>query len=385
MIIRDPVYGIIEVDDSLREIIDNPFFQRLKFIKQNAQLFQVFPSAKHDRFSHSLGAFHLMSLITDRLVADGSLSLSTARNLCLAALLHDVGHGPYSHLWERLIDGFDHEEFSKRIIVEVFNLPEVVEVMNGPYKLFLSSVLDVDKLDYMARDSYFCGVGYGITDLERIVKNLSVIDGKLVIPVKVLSSAEHVILSRISLFKSTYYHHFVRAVDALLLSIFKRVLFLLRSGSSLIIDPSLKNFLLGEQSLKDFLRVNDSLIEYHLALWLDSSDEVLSDLVKRFFSRKGFSAINPYYFGFSRDSLRELVAERFDINYYFFEDFFEKSIYESPLFVLFPDGSLKEIVEVSSLVKGVADNTITVDYVIGPKELFSPIKKNSLGSEVKDS
>lgn len=373
--IRDPIYRTIEVEDAFLPLIDNPYFQRLRNIKQNSLLFYVYPSAKHDRFSHSIGVYHLMKKVVEN-QNNTHLSDEDRFNLKAAALLHDIGHGPYSHLWEHLIEHFDHEAMSSLIIREEFKLPQVADIIEKKHPLYplLSSVIDVDKLDYMARDSYFCGVGYGHTDVERIVESMHVIDGEIVIDAKIVSSVEHMITSRISLYKSTYYHHRVWAMDALLERIFLRVKHLVEEEHLPYFDELFLKFFNGEGTSQDFLHLDDTIIKWHLHKWSASSDAILSDLVYRFLSRSGFKALDPLIYGINAADVQEKIAQHFDVTYYFYNKSYEKTTYESEVFVKKKTGELVKLSEFSEYVKNTITVPISIRYLIGPAEVMDVFK-----------
>lgn len=371
VVIKDPIYKLIEIEDEFLPIIDNPYFQRLRNIKQNSLLFYVYPSAKHDRFSHSLGTYHLMKQV----VNNGKMNLSDQDkfNLKAAALLHDVGHGPYSHLWEDLIPNFNHEEMSANIIREVFELPDVAAIIekDHPYSKLLSSVIDVDKLDYMLRDSYFCGVGYGNSDMERIVRSLSVEDGKLVIDPKLVSSVEHVITGRISLYKATYFHPASRAKDALMKSIFGCAKDLYHSGEDIFVDELLARFLDQSFNISDFLFLTDTILEYHIYIWRSSKNPILYDLANRFFSRKSFVAKD---LNLTEDSYinerKERVAKKHLLSFYFHEDNIVKGVYENEVYVKKPNNELVALSKFSEHIAGIIKTPIKVNLVIFPKEFL---------------
>jgi HD superfamily phosphohydrolase len=375
--IRDPIYGTIDIEDEFIPLIDNPYFQRLRNIKQNSLLYCVYPSAKHDRFSHSIGAYHLMKkVLTNQ--NNKHISKKDAFTLKAAALLHDIGHGPFSHLWEDLVEEFDHEEMSIQIIKQIFKLPKVADVIAKKHPLYplLSSVIDVDKLDYMARDSYFCGVGYGHTDVERIVESMHVIEGKVVVGAKVVSSVEHMITGRISLYKSTYYHHLVRAMDTLLGKIFLRVSDLKKEEKEVYFDELLLKFMNGEGSLKDFRYLDDSLIRFHLYKWSGSKDSILKDLVRRFLDRSGFKALAPKIYKLNKADIKKEIKKTYDLRYYFFDHKYQKGVYESEVLVKKQNGTLVPLSKFSNYVRSIIDIPIDVNYYIGPNEVMDEIKKN---------
>ena len=365
-LIIDPIHGHIEVEKEFLPIIDNPYFQRLRGIKQNSLLYFVYPSATHDRFAHSLGAYHLMRKVIKNGMMD--MSKEDAFHLKAAALLHDIGHGPYSHLWERLVPDFDHEAMSEKIITEVFNLPEVAKIIKKehPYSQLLSSVVDVDKLDYMSRDSYFCGVGYGRTDTSRILRYLYVKEGKLCVPPKIVSSLEHVITGRISLYKSTYYHHMVRALDFNLIAIITRVRDLFEKGTEVFADAIMKKALSGDISPEDFLQTDDAFLQYHLKRWSESEDSILADLVDRFQRRKGFKALNKKY-----DSIPDL--KDFDPRYYKHTDVVDKGVYESEIYVE-SNNSFTPLSQASTHIAAIANQRMHEEFVIVPRELIDSSK-----------
>lgn len=371
ILIRDPLYGVIEVEDEFLPLLENPYFQRLRHIKQDALLFYVYPSAKHDRFSHSLGTYHLMRQVVEHSM--NTISKEDAFSLKAAALLHDVGHGPYSHMWEHLVDNFDHEAMSVNIIEEKFNLPTVAAIIQKkhPLSALLSSVIDVDKLDYMARDSYFCGVGYGYTDVERIVRYLIVKDGKLCISPKIFTSVEHVIMSRINLYKSTYFHHSVIVKDVLMKHIFKRVKELFLANKTIYLDELFANFLRGESSVDDFLFLDDSVIEFHMNKWRSEKDEILADLVARFFSRKGFGSLNVLFDEFDAEKIKLKVQQAYDVNYYFTDFKIKKGVYENDAYVIKSDDTLVELSKLSEHIAGIVQTPIKKRFIIAPKECLS--------------
>ncbi|MFP4118951.1 MAG: HD domain-containing protein [Candidatus Woesearchaeota archaeon] len=372
--IRDPIYRIITLEDEFLPLLNHPFMQRLRAIKQNSMLFHVYPSAKHDRFSHSLGTYYLALKLSGNGLVD--MTADEKRAFKQAALLHDIGHGPYSHSWEKLVDGFDHEKMSVRIIRDIFGLPEAAKIVGGSHRLspLLSSVLDVDKLDYMARDSYFCGVGYGDTDVDRIIEHMFVEDGHVVIDSKVVSSAEHVIMGRISLFSSTYYHHSVRSMDALLEKIFARARTLYAAGGDLFVGELLKKCFENELETDDFLAVDDALIDYHLNKWRYSSDTILGDLVTRFHSRNGFSALDAKRYGLQADDVLPL-PDGYDEQYYFLLDTISKSIYENELLVKTADGRKVPLSHYSPYVAKINDVPLQKTFLVGPKEVFTKHKR----------
>lgn len=204
LIIKDPLYKNIVILNSDKKYIETFEFQRLRNIKQLSFVDFVFPSANHTRFSHSIGAYNLMRkvLLNGYIKADSK----TKTNLRLAALLHDIGHGPFSHLWEKVFPSFDHEK-STQDILKKFGLDEVASIIDkkSEFSSLITSTIDVDKLDYMARDSYFAGVSYGFSEVEYILENITIIKGKVVIKPKAIQSIEDLITQRVNLFKTVIF------------------------------------------------------------------------------------------------------------------------------------------------------------------------------------
>ncbi len=372
-LIRDPLYRIIQVEDEFRPLVENPFFQRLRFIKQNANLFYVYPSAKHDRFSHCLGSYNLMKKVVNNTFL--KLTAKQKFNLKAAALLHDIGHGAYSHTWEKVRKDFDHEAVSCKIIREVYKLPEVADILEHKNELYplVSSVIDVDKMDYMSRDSYFCGVSYGMADVDRIVAYLTIKDEKVLIPTKIVTSVEHLIIGRISLFQSLYFHHAIIAKDALLDSIFKRVSDLHESREDVFLDDLLKKMLYADFELKDFLQFDDSTVEYHLNKWKLSKDKILRDLTTRYLSEGKFIALDIKAHSLDVKKIKKEISSKFPSKYYYFDETRKKNIYQSEALVKL-NGKTVPLSEFSEHIKKIKDMHINKRFIIGPAEILKKYK-----------
>ena len=223
--IRDSVYGDIILDKFEERIMDMPQFQRLRRIKQLGLISLIYPGATHTRFEHSVGTMHLGSkLATELELDDDDIELIRA-----SALLHDIGHGPFSHVSEGVLS-FPHEELTKYVVTETsmkdlleekFDVNKIVEIVNGKGRLgpIVSGELDVDRMDYLLRDSHNTGVAYGIIDYERIISNLKLEDG-LVLDIKGVQAAEGALVSRYFMYPSVYQHHTTRIVN----SMFRRAL-----------------------------------------------------------------------------------------------------------------------------------------------------------------
>ncbi|MBO3842692.1 MAG: HD domain-containing protein [Candidatus Brockarchaeota archaeon] len=240
---RDPIHGFIEVDDPFLKIIDSPFFQRLRRIKQLAFTDLVFHGAEHSRFGHSLGTYHLAKTIVERIDQDGSRK-GIYDEFYLAALLHDIGHPPFSHAFETVIRevyGYSHEDYTRAVIKHTeigdfikeigLNKDSVVKLIEGKYveepqlqhlNTLIGSELDIDRMDFLLRDAYYCGVPYGNYDIERLLLSLQVHNGEIVVQEKGRHAVETFVLSRFYMYTQVYTHHTRRAFDIMLKTIFTK-------------------------------------------------------------------------------------------------------------------------------------------------------------------
>src|SRR6188472_465604 len=245
-IINDPVYGFITIDHPLVfEIIAHPYFQRLRRIHQMAFASLVYPGAVHTRLHHSLGAYHLMGLALNELRNKGTeITKEEEQGAKIAILLHDIGHGPYSHALERrLIKGVHHEDISiliLQLLNEQFNgqLKTAIDIFTGDYhKRFLhqliSGQLDVDRMDYLTRDSFFSGVSEGVIGYDRILKMLTVNNGELMVEEKGIYSIEKFLVSRRLMYWQVYLHKTVVSAEMMLVKIIQRAKYLITSGIEL--------------------------------------------------------------------------------------------------------------------------------------------------------
>jgi uncharacterized protein len=306
-IINDPVYGFITIDDPLIfEIISHPYYQRLRRIHQMAFASLVYPGAVHTRLHHSLGAYHLMGLALTELRNKGvEISKEEEQGAKIAILLHDIGHGPYSHALERkLIKGVHHEDISSLILQllnEQFNgkLGLAIEIFSGTYpKQFLhqlvSGQLDVDRMDYLTRDSFFTGVIEGAIGYDRILKMLTVHEGQLMIEEKAIYTVEKFLVSRRLMYWQVYLHKTVVAAEKMLVKIVDRANELIASGIELQTASTNLNFFLKEHQpdgnfikhLERFTQLDDTDVMCTLKNWCGHFDPVLGRLCKGLVDRK---------------------------------------------------------------------------------------------------
>jgi HD superfamily phosphohydrolase len=310
-IINDPVYGFITIPDPLIfDIIEHPYFQRLRRIKQLGLTHYTYPSAQHTRFQHALGAMHLMGLAIGVLRSKGiEITDPEARGLNLAILLHDIGHGPFSHTLELSIaSDLSHEELSKLFMGELNRqfsgeLDTAVAIFNDTYKKkflhqLVSSQLDMDRLDYLARDSFFTGVAEGVISYDRIIKMLTVMNDELVVEDKGIYSIEKFLISRRLMYWQVYLHKTVIAADQLLINLLRRAKFLAERGAELFATPAFDAFLRNRPSWSDFIsdgkwlhlfsQLDDFDIFASVKVWTAHPDPILSDLCTRLINRNLF-------------------------------------------------------------------------------------------------
>jgi hypothetical protein len=306
-IINDPVYGFITIDHPLVfEIISHPYYQRLRRIHQMAFASLVYPGAVHTRLHHSLGAYHLMGLALNELRNKG-VEITREEEIAakIAILLHDIGHGPYSHALEKkLIKGVHHEDISELILQllnEEFNgqLDMTIAIFSGTYhKQFLhqliSGQLDVDRMDYLTRDSFFTGVSEGVIGYERILKMLVVHEGELMIEEKAIFSVEKFLVARRLMYWQVYLHKTVVAAEKMLVKIIERAQELIAAGievdtASKNLDFFLKQHQPGDnfiRHLEKFAQLDDSDVLCTIKNWCGHFDKILSRLCKGLVERK---------------------------------------------------------------------------------------------------
>ncbi|MFH1160004.1 MAG: HD domain-containing protein [bacterium] len=293
-------------------MMEHPWFQRLRRIKQLGVTDYVYPSATHTRFQHALGCLYLMKQAIDVLRSKGiEVTRDEEHGAWLAILLHDIGHGPYSHTLEKsIVTGITHEEISL-LFLERLNLifdglfETAIRIFTGSYpKKFLhqlvSSQLDMDRLDYLSRDSFFTGVVEGVINTDRIINMLTVVDDELVVEEKGIYSIEKFILARRLMYWQVYLHKAVLAADFMLTNILSRAKFLGENGVDLFATPALKRFLkepvkgkevfCSDDCLNDFSRLDDLDIFSAVKVWMEHQDQILSELCRRFVNRRLFRA-----------------------------------------------------------------------------------------------
>jgi len=311
-IINDPLYGFINFPSSMiYDLIDHPWFQRLRRIRQLGLTFYVYPAANHTRFQHALGAAHLMDSALEVISRKGYPVSEAERDASIAAiLLHDIGHGPFSHALEHsIVPAADHERLSVLFMQELNrtfggDLDLALQIFNDQYpKSFLhqliSSQLDMDRLDYLNRDSFFTGVTEGAVGYERIIKMLQIVDDQLVVERKGIYSIEKYLISRRLMYWQVYLHKTVIAAEQMLVKALNRARELAHGGTEVFATPALREFLypgpLSDQPLNDtrlllehFANLDDNDIFASVKAWTGHPDRILSLLSEGMLNRKLF-------------------------------------------------------------------------------------------------
>jgi HD superfamily phosphohydrolase len=375
-IINDPVYGFISIPSELVfDLIEHPYFQRLRYIKQVGMTHLVYPGALHTRFHHAIGAMHLMGTAIETLCNKGcTITTEEKEGLLIAILLHDIGHGPFSHALEHtIIEGIDHEDISILLmdkLNEQFNgqLTLAIAIFKGTYaKKFLhqlvSSQLDMDRMDYLNRDSFFTGVSEGVISSDRIIKMLAVKNDNITVEEKGIYSIEKFLIARRLMYWQVYLHKTVIAGEQLLCKIFNRSRELALAGQKFNITPALNHFLekvISEEEfinephhLDVFARLDDTDVMAAVKVWADSGDFVLSKLCNNLIERKLFhvdiTAGRPDEEFVAE--LRRRAAEKYNISaeeasYFVFTDAIRNNAYnkgDGNIQILMKNGEIRDI------------------------------------------
>ena len=386
-VVNDPVYGFVSVPRGLLcELINHPAFQRLSRIRQLGMSALVYPGATHTRWAHSLGAYHLMREAFRALKEKGVFVFDVEEEGAeIAILLHDIGHGPFSHVLEHtLIEHLSHEEITRalmrRLNLELGGaLGMAIQIYSDEYpKRFLHqlicSQLDTDRLDYLCRDSFYTGVREGNIGAARLIKMLSVADDRLVVEGKGLYSVENYLMARRLMYWQVYLHKTAVAAEEMLRAALERAKELTRGGVRLFASPQLEYFLRSEvqtshfeedeECINHFLNLNDSDILCALGVWQHSEDAVLSALAGGFVNRRLFKAdiFEGNVSGEALDDCRERVAAQLHIpleatRYFVRRRFVSKEMYSANaegIKVQMPDGAIADVSDVSHIVRGEA-------------------------------
>jgi len=402
-IINDPVYGFITIPNELVfDIINHPSFQRLRRIKQMGLAELVYPGAHHTRFHHALGAMHLMNITLENLRNKGvTISDHEFEGALIAILLHDIGHGPFSHALEfSLLKDVPHEHLSRIIISRLnkeFNgrLDLALEIFNGTYsRKFLhqlvASQLDIDRLDYLMRDSFFSGVSEGTIGADRIIKMLQVKDDELVVEEKGIYSIENFLSARRLMYWQVYLHKTGVAAEKMLIAIIGRAKQLIQKGENLFISDSLRIFFEREigiehfaeepHILEAFLELDDYDLWGAIKLWSKHDDFVLSKLCKMLLDRKLFKievSTEPFSKE-QKEQTEKAIAAQFGLSmkeakYFYSSGKLTNNAYHSSdknIIILSKDGKVRDVVDAADLPNIKAFSKIVRKYYrCWPKEI----------------
>lgn len=400
-IINDPIYGFVTLPDELvHDLINHPIFQRLRRIKQLGLTNLVYPGALHTRFHHAIGAMYLMTEALQVLKSkDIKITEEESRAAIVAILLHDVGHGPFSHALEHtIVKGIHHEDISAMLMDELNKafkgkLSLAIKIFKNEHpKKFLhqlvSSQLDMDRLDYLNRDSFFTGVSEGVVSSDRIIKMLNVKDGNLVVEAKGIYSVESFLIARRLMYWQVYLHKTVLSAEKLLVNILKRAKELSLTGEDLFATPALSLFLKNNFSKKDFISKPELLEQFVLLddydimasvkAWMNHEDVVLSLLCKNLIDRNLYKIElqNTNFTVSYRNQIQEKVMKKYklskkDSEYFVFSESVNNSAYNSSKFqinILHKNGELIDVAKASDQLNiKMLSKKVTKYFICYPK------------------
>lgn len=382
-IINDPVFGFIKIPRGLLlSIVGHPLMQRLTRINQLGLASVVYPGARHTRFQHSIGAFHLMSEAILSLQQKGHFIFdSEAEAVEAAILMHDIGHGPFSHVLEHtLIQDISHEDISLLMMEQINQdlggqLNLAMKIFKDEYpKRFLhqliSSQLDMDRLDYLRRDSFYTGVTEGNIGSARIIKMLNVVDDKLVVESKGIYSIENYLTSRRLMYWQVYLHKTAVAYEKVLVNMLTRAKQLARGGRDIFATPALRYFLYNDidgewfgshpEALQMYQELDDNDIWSSLKVWMHDDDKILSTLARDMTDRRIFKVevhdepISEEYIAEVRHRIAETMGiDEHDAHYMMSVDTVQKDMYDTgdeSISILYKDGTIKDIAQASEIL-----------------------------------
>lgn len=403
-VFKDPVHRYVHVRDQLIwDLIKTKEFQRLRRIKQLGTLYLSFHTAEHSRFSHSLGVYEIVRRMIDEIFAGREHWHHEDRPLALcAALLHDLGHGPFSHCFEKIFNT-DHELYTQQIILgdtEVNHVlsrvspefpKEVADVINKTHhnKLvisMISSQIDADRMDYLQRDAFYTGVSYGSFDMERILRLMRPTKDEVVIKESGMHAVEDYLMSRYQMYWQVYFHPVSRGGEVLLNRVLKRAKVLYETGYAFKEPPKylVPFFKSNQVSVDEYLRLDEMVLNYFLQEWIEEEDAILSDLSRRFVNRDLFKHLPFDGNRFTIDELTELFTKAgIDPDYYFVVDSFSDLPYDynrpginsrKPIHLITSTGKIKEISTQSVIINSITGIQRKDYKIYYPKETILNIE-----------
>ncbi|WP_449538113.1 HD domain-containing protein [Ferdinandcohnia sp. Marseille-Q9671] len=385
-VFKDPVHRYVHVQDKvIWDLVATSEFQRLRRIRQLGTTYFTFHGAEHSRFTHSLGVYEIVRRIIDDVFRDRPFLDEEERLLCLcAALLHDLGHGPFSHSFEKVFH-YDHEEFTQAIIVgdtEVNSVlkqvgadfpKKVSEVIAKTYKnklvvSLISSQIDADRMDYLLRDAYYTGVSYGNFDMERILRVMRPQEDQVVFKSSGMHAVEDYIMSRYQMYWQVYFHPVTRSSEVILTKILHRAKQLYKENYSFKTEPIHFISIFEEKlTLQDYVKLDEATVTFYFQVWQDEDDAILSDLCRRFLNRNLFKYVefDPSAQMMKLLELTSLFQEAgIDPKYYLVVDsssdlpydFYRPGEEEErlPINLLMPNGEIRELSRQSEIVDAIS-------------------------------
>ena len=401
-VFKDPIHKYVHVKDQLIwDLIKTKEFQRLRRIKQLGTLYLAFHTAEHSRFGHSLGVYEIVRRMIDESFVGREAWNNKDRPLALcAALLHDLGHGPFSHSFEKIFNT-DHEAFTQEIITgntevnEVLSRvsetfpQEVADVINKTHKnklviSMISSQIDADRMDYLQRDAYFTGVSYGTFDMERILRLMRPSKDEVLIKESGMHAVENFIMSRYQMYWQIYFHPVSRGGEVLLNNCLKRVKQLYKEDYQFKMYPKeFIPFFEGTITIDQYVELDEVTVLFYLKKWIHEEDEILSDLARRFINRDLFKYIPFDGSIITITELQDLFIEGdIDPEYYFVSEAFSDLPYDydrpgsnrQPIHLLRRNGSIKEISSQSLVISSITGINREDYKLYYPKEMILNIE-----------
>ena len=401
-IINDPIYGFIDIDKGIiNDLINHKYFQRLRRISQLGLSYLVYPGAHHTRFQHAIGCLHLMKKAISQLERKGhKITYEEKEGVQIAILLHDIGHSPFSHALERtLVKNISHEDITliyMHRLNEIFTgkLSLAIKIFTNNYKKkflhqLVSSQLDVDRLDYLKRDSFFTGVTEGNVGIDRIINMLEVQNDNLVIEEKGIYSIEKFLLTRRLMYWQVYLHKTVISSEHMLIQLIRRAIYLVKNAKKIFLTPELEYFLKNNFDkrnlknnnlfIKNFSNLDDHEVFTCLKYWAKNTDYVLSKLSKRLLNRD-LLKIRIQKQKFTKKSLdryKDLMIKKEKINtneasYFIFTNKVSNSLYSinnSNIKILFKNGEIRDLSQSSEqFINKSLEKTINKHFLCSPEE-----------------